>query len=61
LLLQRSQSIGRLFLAGIVPGLMIALFFALTIYLWCAANPSLGPKGAKSRWRQRLASLPELA
>jgi len=61
LLLQRSQSIGRLFLAGIVPGLMIAAFFALTIYFWCAANPALGPKGEKSSWRQRLASLPELA
>jgi TRAP-type C4-dicarboxylate transport system permease large subunit len=60
LLLQRSQSIGKLFLAGIVPGLMIAAFFALTIYLWCAANPALGPKGEKSSWKERLASLPEL-
>jgi len=56
-----EQSIGKLFLAGIVPGLIIALFFALTIYLWCAANPSLGPKGEKSSWKERLASLPELA
>jgi tripartite ATP-independent transporter DctM subunit len=56
-----EQSIGRLFLAGIVPGLLIALFFALTILVWCAANPSLGPKGDRSSWRQRLASLPELA
>ena len=55
-----EQSIGRLFLAGIVPGLIIALFFALTIYIWCAVNPSLGPKGAKSSWKQRLTSLPEL-
>ena len=56
-----EQSIGRLFLAGIVPGLLIAVFFALTIYFWCAINPSLGPKGARSSWKERLASLPELA
>ncbi len=40
-----EQSIGRLFLAGIVPGLIIACFFAVTIYVWCTINPSLGPKG----------------
>src|SRR3989339_1491618 len=30
-----EQSIGKLFLAGLVPGLMIAFFFILTIYIWC--------------------------
>ncbi len=56
-----EQSIGKLFLAGIVPGLMIALFFIFTIYIWCRKNPELGPKGDKSTWKQRIASLPEVA
>jgi tripartite ATP-independent transporter DctM subunit len=56
-----EQSIGKLFLAGIVPGLMIALFFIFTIYIWCRKNPELGPKGDKSSWKQRIASLPEVA
>jgi tripartite ATP-independent transporter DctM subunit len=55
-----EQSIGRLFLAGIAPGLLIALFFAITILVWCSINPSLGPKGAKAGWRERFASLPEV-
>jgi tripartite ATP-independent transporter DctM subunit len=55
-----EQSIGKLFLAGIVPGLMIALFFIFIIYGWCKINPALGPKGEKSTWKQRLASLPEV-
>jgi C4-dicarboxylate transporter, DctM subunit len=55
-----EQSIGRLFLAGILPGLLIACFFALTILIWCSANPRLGPKGARSSWKDRIASLPEL-
>ncbi len=55
-----EQSIGKLFLAGIVPGLMIAFFFILTIYIWCRMNPALGPKGERSTWKQRFAALPEV-
>jgi len=55
-----EQSIGKLFLAGLVPGLMIALFFILTIYFWCRMNPALGPKGEKSTWKSRIAALPEV-
>jgi len=55
-----EQSIGKLFLAGIVPGLMIAFFFIFTIYIWCRMNPALGPKGERSTWKQRIAALPEV-
>jgi len=55
-----EQSIGKLFLAGIVPGLMIAFFFICIIYVWCRLNPELGPKGERSTWKQRLVSLPEV-
>ncbi len=53
-------SIGKLFLAGLIPGLMIASFFILTIYGWCKINPRLGPPGERSTWRERFASLPEI-
>jgi C4-dicarboxylate transporter, DctM subunit len=53
-----ETSIGKLFLAGILPGLMIALSFALTLWLWTRRNPALGPRGERSTWRQRLACLP---
>jgi tripartite ATP-independent transporter DctM subunit len=55
-----EQSIGKLFLAGLVPGLMIAFFFILTIYIWCRMNPALGPKGDRSTWKHRAAALPEV-
>jgi C4-dicarboxylate transporter, DctM subunit len=55
-----EQSIGKLFLAGIIPGLLIALFFIFIIYGWCKINPSLGPKGERSTWKERVASLPEV-
>ncbi len=52
-------SIGKLFLAGIIPGLIIAFFFIVIIYGWCKINPKLGPKGERSTWKERIASLPE--
>jgi tripartite ATP-independent transporter DctM subunit len=53
-----DTSIGKLFLAGIIPGLIIAFTFALTLFLWCKINPKLGPKGERSTWKQRLVALP---
>jgi tripartite ATP-independent transporter DctM subunit len=55
-----EQSIGKLFLAGLVPGLLVALFFIVIIYVWCRINPALGPKGERSSWSQRFRSLPEV-
>jgi tripartite ATP-independent transporter DctM subunit len=52
-----EQSIGRLFLAGIIPGLLIAFFFVLIIVWWCRINPLVGPKSDRFTWRQRGASL----
>jgi tripartite ATP-independent transporter DctM subunit len=56
-----EQSIGKLFLAGIIPGLLIAILFVFTIYGWVKINPSLAPAGERSTWKQRMASLPEVA
>jgi C4-dicarboxylate transporter DctM subunit len=53
-----ETSIGKLFLAGIIPGLMIAFSFILTLVGWSMINPKLGPKGEKSTWAERIASLP---
>jgi tripartite ATP-independent transporter DctM subunit len=55
-----EQSIGRLFLAGMVPGLMVALCFFLTIMGWSRMNPAIGPKGERSGWKARLRSLPSI-
>jgi tripartite ATP-independent transporter DctM subunit len=55
-----DQSIGRLFLAGVFPGLLIASFFIGVIYGWCKINPNLGPRGIKSSWGERLRALPEV-
>ncbi len=55
-----EQSIGKLFIAAVIPGLMVALFFMVIIYGWCRINPSLGPRGQRSSWTERIASLKQV-
>jgi len=52
-----EQSIGTLFIAGIVPGIMLTVFFWLFIYIMCKRNPNLGPVGPKFSMRERFISL----
>ncbi len=55
-----EQSIGQLFLAGIIPGLIIALLFIGTIYGWAKINPSIAPMSERSSWKARMRSIPEV-
>jgi len=52
-----EQSIGRLFAAGIIPGIILALLFSLAIVVKASRNPAVGPKGEPVSWRERLVSL----
>jgi C4-dicarboxylate transporter, DctM subunit len=55
-----EQSIGQLFLAGVVPGLLIGLLFIGIIYGWARINPNLAPRAEKSTWSARFRTLPEV-
>jgi tripartite ATP-independent transporter DctM subunit len=55
-----EQSIGQLFLAGVIPGLIIAFFFMVVIYGWAKINPDIAPKSEASTWGARIRSLPEV-
>ena len=55
--IETEQSIGRLFMAGIVPGLFLTILFILAIVIWTRLRPELGPKGPKFSPRERVASL----
>jgi len=55
-----ETSIGKLFLAATVPGLIVTFMFIFVIYGWCRINPSVGPKGERSTWKERWVSLKEV-
>jgi C4-dicarboxylate transporter DctM subunit len=51
-----EQSIGKLFAAGILPGILLCFLFLLTIHLRVMKNPSLAPPGPKSSVREKFRS-----
>lgn len=52
-----EQSVGTLFMAGIVPGILLMFLNMGMIYLLTLRNPSLGPAGSKSSWGERIRAL----
>ncbi len=55
-----DTSIPKLYLAGIVPGLILASLFMLTVILICSVRPEWGGTRRNSAWRDRIRSLPDL-
>jgi len=52
-----EQSIGKLFMAGVFPGLLLALLFMAVVFLLCWRRPSLAPAGQPTTWREKIAGL----
>ncbi len=56
-----EQSIGKLFISGIMPGILIAVLFCVTIHLLCRRRPHLGPAAEGVTWSMRWKSLAGIA
>jgi C4-dicarboxylate transporter DctM subunit len=52
-----EESIGKLFMAGFLPGVLLAGLFIAAIFIQCWLNPQMGPKGERSSWSKRFRSL----
>jgi tripartite ATP-independent transporter DctM subunit len=52
-----EQSIGALFVAGIIPAVVMTVMFIIAIYVWCRFAPDQGPRGESFTWKQKLQSL----
>jgi len=55
-----ETSIGKLFVAGIIPGLMGILFYLGAVKYTVLRNPDAGPAGERSSWKDRLKALREI-
>ena len=51
--LQTEQSIVKLFLAGIIPAIVLGLLFVVTIVVLCRLYPEFGPAGPKTSLREK--------
>ena len=56
-----ETSLGKLFLAVFIPGILMTLMFMLQIYIQCRLNPSLGPPGGATTLKQKLFALKDAA
>ncbi len=52
-----EQSVGKLLMAGILPGILLAFLFVLTIYIICRLNPEKGPAAISYSLKDKLMSL----
>jgi tripartite ATP-independent transporter DctM subunit len=52
-----DQSVGKLFLAGVVPGIMLVALYALAIGIVTWRDPALGPAVARVPVRERVVAL----
>jgi C4-dicarboxylate transporter, DctM subunit len=52
-----SVSVGHLFIAGLLPGILLAFMLAAVPIILCWRNPKLGPAAEKVPWRERIVSL----
>ncbi|RMH46926.1 MAG: TRAP transporter large permease [Alphaproteobacteria bacterium] len=52
-----EQSIGRLFIAGILPGLLLLALFVTAITVICRLRPQMGPPGPARPVREKIAAI----
>jgi tripartite ATP-independent transporter DctM subunit len=56
-----EQSIGALFVSGILPALVMTVLYILCIYIQCLRSPQQGPPGEKFTWSEKFKSLKNMA
>jgi len=56
-----EQSIGKLFVAGIIPGIILTLMFIAAILIWTGINPELAPPGPGTTFKEKIKSLSGLS
>jgi len=52
-----EQSIGRLFLAGVLPGLLLLSMFVLAVSILCMIRPDFGPPGPKTAFMEKIRAI----
>jgi len=52
-----EESIGKLFAAGILPGLVLTGLFMATVFILCRRNPALAPLGISTGWKEKVKAL----
>jgi tripartite ATP-independent transporter DctM subunit len=49
--------VGKLFIAGIIPGIIEATLFSIMVYVWCRVVPGIGAALPAASWKEKFVSL----
>ena len=49
-----ENSIGKLFISGVIPGIILATLFAVTVLIITIRNPKLAPPGGPTTWKEKV-------
>ena len=52
-----EQSIGKLFISGIIPGILLMVLYILTIFILVKINPEIAPAGQKFTFKEKVQAL----
>jgi len=52
-----EESIGKLFVAGIIPAIFVTILFIISIFIICRIAPEQGPPGESFSWKEKIRSL----
>jgi len=55
-----ETSIGRLFAAGVLPGIVAIVLLCLAVQFICWRNPAAGPRDRRATWRERFAAIRDI-
>ncbi|HSW20912.1 MAG TPA: TRAP transporter large permease [Ramlibacter sp.] len=55
-----ETAVSDLYLAAMIPGVLLAFVFSLYVYIACRISPALGPRGERAAWGERFAALVHL-
>jgi tripartite ATP-independent transporter DctM subunit len=52
-----ENSVGALFMAGLIPGILLTLMFMVVVIIWARIRPAVGPAGPKTTIKDKVTSL----
>ncbi|MBP1707567.1 MAG: dicarboxylate transporter, DctM subunit [Chloroflexi bacterium] len=52
-----EQSISKLFVAGVIPGIVLAVMFMIMIYIRARLNPNLAPQGPRTSFKTKIVAV----
>lgn len=55
-----EESIGKLFAAGILPGMLLTVLFMATVFVLCRHDPTLAPSGPATGWKEKFKALADV-